>query len=75
MKSSLRVYLLPFIACAPSSRRKRRTRPMFAAESASTLCTCSIQDLSDKARCMIAHPDKPPVDGGMIYSYDTRQPE
>jgi hypothetical protein len=33
---------------------------------------CSTQDLSDSARCMIAHTDKPPYNGGMIYSYDTR---
>ena len=30
------------------------------------------QGVADSGRCMIAHPDKPPVNGGMVYSYDTR---
>ncbi len=33
---------------------------------------CNIRDVSDTSTCMVAHPDRPPHNGLMVYTYETR---
>jgi hypothetical protein len=33
---------------------------------------CNIRDVSDTSTCMVAHPDRPPRNGLMVYTYETR---
>jgi hypothetical protein len=33
---------------------------------------CNIRDVSDTSTCMVAHPDRPPHNGIMAYTYETR---
>src|SRR5579864_762647 len=34
--------------------------------------SCTIGDMSDSAMCKVAHPDRPPRNGLMAYTYQTR---
>jgi len=74
MKIILRVCFLAILHCMLGSIVSAQTLNVTYVCSAEHIYLeyCSTQDLSDKARCMIAHPDKPPQNGGMVYTYDTR---